>query len=369
MKKSNRYHFNDIKSYNADVNIAMIERTGGKTFEIKLMIMSDYLEKGIQSAFARRTKEMLDEVIFSFLFDVTQVYSDRKEKLIELDKETEKFYRKIGDKIFNFKMIGRRLYYGEDVVCFFVPLNSADNVKGLSSKRCIRLYVDEMCPETGRYLKDEWKKFSSVVSTMLRDKSNCKIYMASNALSFVNPYFANFKIKAPLENQRFVKSIISFIDEETSETYRLVIVVDFGSLSNEFKQKARKSLSGMISQLSDYGQSSLENKFIMDDHTNVYSRKQIQCKLIPAYDLTFNKIRMGVYDSNQNFIFVGNPVPIKKYNYVFEDLEEVIKEDNAIHITKRHVLCQSLLKNYVNGLIVFNDINVKQNFIEFLKNI
>lgn len=367
MKKANRYHFNDIKSYNADVNIAMIERTGGKTFEIKLMIMADYLEKKIQSAFARRTKEMLDEVIFSFLFDVTEVYSNWKENLIEIDKETEKFFKIIGDRIFNFKMIGRRLYYGEDVVCFFVPLNAADNVKGLSSKRCIRLYVDEMCPETGRYLKDEWKKFSSVVSTMLRDKSNCKIYMASNALSFVNPYFANFKIKAPIENQRFVKSIIKFIDEETNQPYRLVVVVDFGSLSDEFKSKARKSLSGMIAQLSDYGQSSLSNKFILDDHTNVYSRQQIQCKLIPAYDLTFNKVRMGVYDSNQNFIFIGNPVPVKKYNYIFEDFEEVIKQDRSIHITKKHVLCQNLLKNYVNGLIIFNDINVKQNFIEFLK--
>lgn len=195
MKQSSRYHFNLLKTFNPDVMIAMVERSGGKTFEMKLMILDDYISKGYQSAFARRTEKMLDEVVFSFMIDITAVYQEWKNKEKEIEPETVKFFKKIGDKIFNFQIKGRRLYYGDDVVCYFISLNAADNVKGLSSKRCVRFYMDEMIPETGKYLTEEWFKFSSVISTMLRDKPNCRIIMASNALSFVNPYFQHFQIQ------------------------------------------------------------------------------------------------------------------------------------------------------------------------------
>lgn len=157
----------------------------------------------------------------------------------ELDSVADKFFGDIADLFFQgyfmtskscMKGIYHELYLHEPdsdieaqgTLCgYAISLNSADQIKKNSHlfSKIDRMLFDEFQSETNHYCADETTKFQSVHTSIARGHGKqvryLPVYMLSNTVSLINPYFTEFGISARIQaNTKFLKGE-GFVLEQT----------------------------------------------------------------------------------------------------------------------------------------------------------
>ena len=139
----------------------------------------------------------------------------------ELDDVCDKFFKDIQGLFFkDDNLTSKRMASGiahqlfcNDIPCgYAVSLNSADVIKKYSHlfSDTSRMIFDEFQSETNRYCPDELRKFQSIHTSVARGNGEqCRylpVFMISNPVSLINPYYVKMKISARLqENTKFLK--------------------------------------------------------------------------------------------------------------------------------------------------------------------
>lgn len=343
-----------LLSYNADIYMVVGAKSIGKTYKEKILALKDFFKNGTQFVFSRQTDKQIQIVKNEFLSDL-------------------KANNEFNGKVNNLFIKGNRVLYIDEkkkikVVGFFSSLNVITNTKGFTTTYNLKWYFqDEFISETGEYLKDEVKRFVVAISTFFRLRNDGKVLMTANALSMDNPYFNLFGITMP-KSGSFCKRIIKIEDPITKEIYNLVVVCEFIKPSNDFITASTKSLAGKLAILSGYGESSINNKFILDDNSNVVEMKNLKCDLQAQFNLYFNDKMMGIYkNESHNIVFVGKPVNNLK-TYVFNDIVKA-SESNCILSIKRSNVFKILLNYQLNGYMVYDNLQLKNAFIDLLNNV
>ena len=336
-----------ILSYNCPVMAIIGLRGWGKTYAVKCYCITQFLRKGTTAMWSRQTDTQLDLQYKTFLNDL---------------KANDEF----GDELYRFYIKGKILWYrpkdgGEhQPVIYFDALSKNVVTKGLSDAHCRIFVLDEALNENGEYLTNEFVKFSSLITTALRLRSG-QVFLLSNSVSVDNPYFKYFNIKLPKDGKNFSKSVFHF-----GEGKILPVVAQFGDDKKEYQKASKDSLAGMIASLSDYGESSVKNKFFFDDNTAVIDKRDIKGeRLVCAYNIYVEGEYLGIYKLRKhNIILVSNANPQKK-TFVFKDYNKVL-EKNHILLSRNNGITNYLLNYYVNGFFVFDSIEKKNKFIDFL---
>lgn len=139
----------------------------------------------------------------------------------ELDNCADKFFKEIGNLFFPTDiMTSKRMAKGkyhelflDDVSCgYAVALNDADSIKKISHffVDVKKMLMDEFQSETNHYCADEVNKFRSVHVSMARGNGKqvryLPVYMISNPVTILNPYYSAMGIGARLNEQtRFLR--------------------------------------------------------------------------------------------------------------------------------------------------------------------
>lgn len=139
----------------------------------------------------------------------------------ELDDVADKFYKDIGNLFFpGTVMTSKRrangifheLYIDGNECGYAVTLNSADQLKKHSHllSDVKRMFFDEFQSETNHYCTDEIKKLISVHTSIARGAGQqiryVPVYMCSNPVSIINPYYVEMGISERLNNTtRFLR--------------------------------------------------------------------------------------------------------------------------------------------------------------------
>lgn len=139
----------------------------------------------------------------------------------ELDDVADKFYKDIGTLFFpGTVMTSKRRANGifhelsiDDECCgYAVTLNSADQLKKHSHllSDVKRMFFDEFQSETNHYCADEIKKFISIHTSIARGQGEqiryVPVYMCSNPVSIINPYYVEMGISERLNDKtRFLR--------------------------------------------------------------------------------------------------------------------------------------------------------------------
>ena len=139
----------------------------------------------------------------------------------ELDDVADKFYKDIGNLFFpgtvmTSKRRANGIFYelSIDGECcgYAVTLNSADQLKKHSHllSDVKRMFFDEFQSETNHYCADEIKKFISVHTSIARGQGEqtryVPVYMCSNPVSIINPYYVEMGISERLNDKtRFLR--------------------------------------------------------------------------------------------------------------------------------------------------------------------
>ena len=186
----------DINGNKPEIYICTSNRSAGKTTFFSKLCVNKFIK--------RKEKFML---VYRFNY--------------ELDECANKFFKDISTLFFkDYVLTSKRCASGSyhelflnDLSCgYAITLNSADNLKKYSHlfSDTARMIFDEFQSETNHYCSEEVKKLVSIHTTVARGQGKqiryVPIYMISNPVSLINPYYTELGISARLSSKtRFLK--------------------------------------------------------------------------------------------------------------------------------------------------------------------
>lgn len=186
----------DINGNKPEIYMCTTNRTGGKTTYFGRLCINRFLDKGEKFGLIYRYNYELDDVV-------------------------DKFYKDLGSLFFpTHTMTSKRRASGifhelflDDKSCgYAISLNSADQIKKYSHlfSDIMRMIFDEFQSETNHYCTDEIRKLLSVHTSIARGQGEqvryVPVYMLSNPVSIINPYYVELGISSRLrDDTKFLK--------------------------------------------------------------------------------------------------------------------------------------------------------------------
>jgi len=354
---NNFYDPSKLLSYNADVNLLVIKRGIGKTYFCKSFCINDFLKTHGQFIIAKQLDAQIQIVKSTFFDD----------------------YKKSGDfKQFvnNSKIVGNKIIYTptptslSETAGFFLSLNTATNSKGFNVPFAKNLLFDEFIPDINKtYLNNEDILFSSIISTIFRRTEHAKIFMTANNISVDSPYFRMFQISLKEENGFCFRKFETLDDNGNKVIHK--VVCQFKDTDKNITAESQRSLAGWISSLTDYGKSSVNEEFYLDDTKSIISRNDIKCPMFANFNLWSNGVLMTIYKSKRNSIYfcgIPNEESKKIDTFVYEDFAKA-SEENCHLLTKKSGVRLLILNLYFNNSIAFENQHLKNTFLDLLDKI
>ena len=180
----------DINGLKPEIYLCTTNRTGGKTTYFGRLCVNRFLDKGEKFGLIYRYNYELDDVC-------------------------DKFYKDLGSLFFNgHEMTSKRrasgifheLFLDEKSCGYALSLNSADQIKKYSHlfSDIMRMIFDEFQSETNHYCSEETKKLLSIHTSVARGQGEqvryVPVYMLSNPVSIINPYYVELGISVRLRD-------------------------------------------------------------------------------------------------------------------------------------------------------------------------
>lgn len=227
LKKDKFYSLDNINSKDATYNIIIGERSNGKTYAVFKQALKNYVTKGEQFALVRRWKEDFvgkrGSVMFDALVNNKEVSKLTKGAWSGIKYNSSKWYlcRKEDDTIIT----------DPTPFAYAFALSDMEHDKSTSYPNITTIGFDEFLTRFG-YLRDEFVLFINVVSTIVRHRTNVKIYMMGNTVNKSCPYFEEMGLKHIKQMHQ------GDIDVYTYGESRLKVAVEYCKTEAKKKEKA-----------------------------------------------------------------------------------------------------------------------------------
>lgn len=180
----------DINGNKPEIYMCTTNRTGGKTTYFGRLCINRFLDKNEKFGLLYRYNYELDDIV-------------------------DKFYKDLGSLFFpSYTMTSKRrakgtfqeLFLNEKSCGYALSLNNADQIKKYSHlfSDIQRMIFDEFQSETNHYCDNEIKKFISIHTSIARGQGEqvryVPVYMLSNPVSIINPYYVEMGISGRLKD-------------------------------------------------------------------------------------------------------------------------------------------------------------------------
>lgn len=185
-KKQKFYSLDNILSYNATYNVIFGERSNGKTYSVLKLGLENFVNENKQLAIVRRWQDdftgkrgrtmfdgLVSNGVISELTDgewTDVYYYGSRWFFCKYDEETQKRIT-----------MERPFAYG-------FSISSMEHDKSTSYPDITTILFDEFLTRT-MYLPDEFILFMNVISTIVRYRTDVKIFMLGNTVNKYCPYF------------------------------------------------------------------------------------------------------------------------------------------------------------------------------------
>lgn len=181
------YSLNNILQKNCVYNVIFGERSNGKTYSVLKHGIEEYFDNGGQIAIVRRWKEDVTgrraSDMFTALNANNEVEKISKGKYKGITYYASKFY------VCNYDESGKPVYsLDNDCIAYTFALSETEHNKSISYPKITTILFDEFLTKN-LYLQDEFVLFMNTVSTIVRQRTNVKIFMCGNTVNKYCPYF------------------------------------------------------------------------------------------------------------------------------------------------------------------------------------
>lgn len=329
----------DINNQKPEIYICCGNRTGGKTTFFNRMVVKRFLDKGEKFALLYRYNYELDDCADKFFKDISTLFFNGMEMVST--RRASGIYHE--------------LFLNEKSCGYALSLNSADQIKKYShllSDVC-RILFDEFQSESGKYCPNEINKLQSVHTSIARGQGKqtryVPVYMLSNTVTILNPYFVEFGICDRLKaDTKFLKGD-GFVMEQC--------YIESASLAQ------KQSAFNRAFKNSNYLAYSAENIYLNDNTAFIERPVNAQSRYIATLKYCGKEYGLREYAS-LGIIYCDNN-PDKTYKYKIS----VTTEDhqmNYVMLKRNDLFLENLRYLFERGCFRFKDMKCKEAVLKAL---
>ena len=194
---SKYYSLKKINSKNATYNVIFGERSNGKTYACLLQALTNYFIDGSQFAYIRRWSDDIAPKRMNNLFNAMLVKMGK----LSAGEFHAIVYRSGVFYLANYNKNGKIIYNDDDVIGYAFNLSASEHNKANSYPKITTIIFDEFLTNK-YYLPDEFVLFMNTVSTIIRQRTNVKIYMLGNTVNKFCPYFGEMGLTNILNQEQ-----------------------------------------------------------------------------------------------------------------------------------------------------------------------
>lgn len=242
------YSMRPLLSYNMHVNIIIGARGYGKTYSVKRHCLKKFIHKEIKTVWVRDTedakKELCDNGGQKFFKDVP---------LMELKDYKEGEIKK------------GQIYVNGQEMGSVLPASTFQRQKGNSFQDCKIVMYDEFIREIGRFNKNTVWETVNTFSTILRTRTDAKIFMTANALDPGDSFLQFLGVE--------LKGFGFYTNKEKS------VVIHYADSSAKFIKKASEGIVGKLIMNTPLEENLIESKF-MNKSDLTFDKLPAKCRLV-----------------------------------------------------------------------------------------
>lgn len=194
----------DINGNKPELYICTTNRTGGKTTYFGRLCVNRWIQKGEKFCLIYRYNYELDNIADKFFKDIGKLFFPRY--YMKAERRANGIYMEL-------YLAKDTEDSGDGAPCgYAISLNNADQIKKYSHmfSDVSRMLFDEFQSETNHYCSDEIRKLLSVHTSIARGQGEqiryVPVYMLSNPVSIINPYYVELGISNRLRaDTRFLR--------------------------------------------------------------------------------------------------------------------------------------------------------------------
>lgn len=345
------YDWEKTLAYDADVTMVVGARGLGKTYGIRKQCIKDFIKDGSRFVEVVRYKNELSDVSDGYFSRVSE------EKDFEnYEFRTDSRYGYISNKT-ETKTNGKPIW---NIICYFISLNEGQKKKKKTYDKVRRIIFDEAILDRDdvyhNYIRNEYVKLADLVDTVSRERADTKsirprVYLLGNALDLKNPYFIRYKVSTKIEyGYRWYNN----------KTFLLHYVK-----ANEYAQEKKVgTVAGRMLQGIAEGSISSDNQFLSENEEFV-CKKPSNAQFM--FGLICNGIRFGIWaDFSEGYYYVSTKIPKNNVKPIFS-LTRKDYSINYIAVKKADPVMKTLIEMWYMGLVLYETVQVKTNFLEVLE--
>lgn len=357
------YNPKNILSKNALYNVIFGERSNGKTFAILYISLfgyheddiniNGYLDDGSQFGYIRRWEEDLKGKNGESLYN-NFIYNESKGNILE--KKTKGKWNSIF--YYSRKWYLQKIDENGEVVkrdeipfAYGFALTSDEHYKSSSYPNIKTILFDEFLTRKF-YLPDEFIKFTSILSTIIRLRDNVKIFMCGNTINKYCPYFQEMGLSNVKSMQKGKIDLYQYGDSGLSVAVEYSDFPSKEKASNKYFAFNNPKLK-MITQgaweidIYPHCPCKFEKSEILYIYFIVFNDEILQCEIVSHEELLFTFIHRKttpIKDDEENLIYqqgydvrynysrkLNHPKnEIEKKIYHFFQIEKVFYQDNEV---------------------------------------
>lgn len=195
----------DLDGNKPEIYLCTTNRTGGKTTFFGRMLVNRYLKEKKKFALLYRFTYEIDSISDKFFKDIGSLFFQGY--MMKSVKRAKGVYHEL------FLIYPNENPETEGHSCgYAIAMNGADQIKKYSHlfSDVDSILFDEFQSETNHYCPEEIRKFMSIHTSIARGQGEqvryVPVYMLSNPVSIINPYYVELGIAERLqENTKFLK--------------------------------------------------------------------------------------------------------------------------------------------------------------------
>lgn len=313
------YSLNKINKKDATYNVIFGERSNGKTYATLKQVLENYFSDGSQFAYIRRWSVDVQPKRMNNLFNA--IIEDGYLEKLSGGKFTAIFYRTGRFYLCTYNDKGKPIYNEEDIIGYAFSLSENEHNKANSYPRVTTIIFDEFLTNK-IYLPDEFILFMNTVSTIVRQRTNVKIYMLGNTVNKFCPYFKEMGLTNILTMKQGSIDIYTYGDS------KLKVAVEYADSKKKFKKNnfyfafnnpKLKMITGGAWELSIYPHAPVKwlPKNIIFTYFIDFNDSLYQCEIINKEDNVFTYIHektTPIKNPDKDIIYTLDYNPKINYN-------------------------------------------------------
>ena len=209
--KEKYYTLDNIISHNADYNMIYGERSNGKTTAVQAYGLKDHISSGYknQIAIIRRWEEDFKgkngQQMFENIVALDWVKEWTKGKYNSIYYYSQRWF------LCTYDEFGNKTAQEEEPFALGFSITSEEHYKSTSYPNVKTILFDEFITRQ-YYLPEEFVKFQNLLSTIIRLRTDVKIFMCGNTINKFCPYFAEMGLSGIKKQKKGTIDIYTYGD-------------------------------------------------------------------------------------------------------------------------------------------------------------